>query len=201
MMAFLEAIENSGFAVWLRETHSMALFAPYPFTLTLHAIGLAFLVGPSVALDLRILGFAPRLPLAPMEGFFRLMWFGFWVNALSGLALLPTQAVYFLTDWIFYIKLGATALAVVNLRLISRELFRGDRASLDSMPLSTRAKTLAGTSLVFWAVAITAGRLMAYGTYVRLTTVSALLIVTVILLAGSMIARRLGWIKPLRHGV
>ncbi|OFW09323.1 MAG: hypothetical protein A3G20_08175 [Acidobacteria bacterium RIFCSPLOWO2_12_FULL_59_11] len=199
MMPFLEAIESSGFAVWLRETESP--FGPYPFALALHAVSLAFLVGPNVAIDLRILGVAPRLPLASMEGFFRLMWLGFWVSALSGLVLLPTQAIHFLTDSIFYIKLGAIALAVVILLVIHRELFRKSRATLDATLLSTKAKTLAVASLACWAAAIMAGRLMAYEPYIRWATLRASLIVTVMLLAVAVAARRLGRSRSLRQGV
>jgi hypothetical protein len=81
MMELLASIENSGFATWVREAPSVLA---YPTVLALHTFGMAFLVGTNAAIDLRILGVAPGLPLAPMERFFRVMLLGFWVNAVSG---------------------------------------------------------------------------------------------------------------------
>jgi hypothetical protein len=73
----------------------------YPMILFLHTVGLAFLVGPSVALVARILGLAQSLPLAPMERFYRIMWIGFWINVGSGAVLLIADAATELIDWDF----------------------------------------------------------------------------------------------------
>ena len=84
MMNLLAALENSSFSVWLRGSPS--LFA-YPAVLTFHTLGLGVLVGTCMVLDLRILGFASAVPLATFAKSFRVMWLGFWVNALSRAAL------------------------------------------------------------------------------------------------------------------
>ena len=154
---FLRSIEASGFSVWLRESPSLLA---YPAILAAHTIGLAFLAGPSVAIDLRILGVASRLPLAPLERFFRLMWLGFCVNAVSGVVLLiayPTKAV---TDPVFYVKLGFIALAVVYMQLIRNRVFR-DLPSAEGL-VATKGRFLAVASLFCWAGAITAGKFMEY---------------------------------------
>ncbi len=156
-MQFLSALENSAFGTWVRESSS--LWA-YPAILFMHTVGLGFLVGLNAAIDLRILGFARRLPLAPMEKFYAVMWAAFWVNAASGTALLVADATTKMFNPVFYIKLGFVALAVVNMTLIRRRVFRSP--ALDLGPVSGFGRILAVTSLVFWAGAITAGRLMAY---------------------------------------
>jgi hypothetical protein len=74
MLEFFNEVEQTGFSIWVQKSPS--LFA-YPMILFLHTVGLAFLVGPTVALGARVLGFARRLPLMPMEGFYRSMWIGF----------------------------------------------------------------------------------------------------------------------------
>ncbi len=66
-------------AVWARESESIWA---YPTILFLHTLGLGVLVGFTTAIDFRILGFSSHLPLAPMGRFFRLVWIGFWINAL-----------------------------------------------------------------------------------------------------------------------
>jgi len=42
-------------------------------------------------IDLRLLGFAMRIPLASMRTLFRYLWLGFWINAVSGVMLLAAS--------------------------------------------------------------------------------------------------------------
>ena len=155
ILVWLEAIAP---AVWVRE--SISLWA-YPTILATHAIGLAFLVGANAAIDLRLLGYAPDLPLAPMEKFFPVIVVAFWVSALSGGLLLIAAATTMLTSVVFYIKLLFIALAVVTLRLIKTRVF-SDQASLEAGSVPRIGRVLAIASLAFWAGAIIAGRLTAY---------------------------------------
>ncbi len=156
-MDFLARVEATAFSTWVRESGS--LWA-YPGILFLHTIGLAFLVGMNVAVDLRILGFARGLPIAPLERAFPVMWAGFCVNAASGTMLLIADATTKLTNPVFYVKMGFITLAVVNMVILRRYVFRGQ--SLGATPLSWVVRTLAVTSLICWLGAISAGRLMAY---------------------------------------
>jgi hypothetical protein len=156
-MEFLVWLEQLSFSTWVRESNSLLA---YPSFLTLHTLGLAFLVGINAAIDLRILGFAPRMPLAPMEKLFPVMVAGFWVNAVSGLVLTMADATTKLINPVFYIKMGFIALAVVNIQLLRVYVFRDP--SLDKHPVLMKGRILACTSLVFWTGAITAGRLTAY---------------------------------------
>ena len=158
-MSFLASIENSALAAWVRESSS--LWA-YPAILFMHTVGLGFLVGLNAAIDLRILGFARRLPLAPMESFYKIMWAAFWVNAISGSLLLMADATTKLTNRVFYIKMGCILFAVISMVLIRRRVFGDAAVDRDRAPLAAPARALAVTSLVLWAGAITAGRLMAY---------------------------------------
>ena len=153
-MSFLLSLENSAFGTWVRESKS--LWA-YPTILFLHTVGLGFLVGLNAAIDLRILGVARKVPLAPMEKFFKIMWAAFWVNALSGIALLIADATTKLANPVFYIKMSFVTLAMINMVALRRRLFRGT-----SIDIAGFGRALAITSLIFWGGAITAGRLMAY---------------------------------------
>jgi hypothetical protein len=116
MMEFLNRVEQTGFSTWVRESPSM--FA-YPMILFLHTVGLAFLVGPSVALVARVLGLAQNLPLAPMQKFYRVMWVGFWINVGSGTVLLIADAATKLINWDFYVKLLFIAIAIIAGRLMA----------------------------------------------------------------------------------
>jgi hypothetical protein len=156
-MSFLASLENTAFAAWVRESSSIWA---YPTILFLHTVGLGFLVGLNAAIDLRILGVARKVPLAPMEQFYPIMWTAFWVNALSGSALLIADATTKLTNPVFYIKMSFVALAVINMVLLRRRVFR--RLAFDAAAAAGFGRALALTSLILWGGAITAGRLMAY---------------------------------------
>jgi hypothetical protein len=156
-MEFLAWLESTSFGTWVRESSS--LWA-YPAILFLHTVGLGFLVGTNVAIDLRVLGYASCVPIAPMERFYRVMWLGFAINAASGAALLIADATTKLTNPVFYIKMGFITLAVANMIVMRRRIF-GDPAP-DVQPIWASGRLLAAASIVFWAGAIAAGRLMAY---------------------------------------
>jgi hypothetical protein len=156
-MDFLRLIEQSSFSQWVTGSSSVLAF---PTILLFHTIGMGVVVGISAGIDLRILGLAPALPLAPMERFFPLLWVGFWVNAVTGVILLAADATTKATNPDFYVKMAFIALAVINLRMLRNRVFRDP--FIDKKPLTSDAKVLAVTSIIFWLGAITAGRLMAY---------------------------------------
>jgi hypothetical protein len=156
-MDFLARIENSGFSTWIRESPSVMA---YPLVLFLHTLGLGILVGVNAAVDLRVLGFAPRLPMRPMTGLFPLMYAGFWINAASGVVLLAIDATTMPFNPVFIIKMTFIVLAVVNVRILRKHVF-GDPFG-EERPTPMSGKILACTSLFLWAGAITAGRLTAY---------------------------------------
>ena len=87
------------------------------------------------------------------------MWSGFWVNALSGTALLVANATTKATNPAFYCKMGFVALAMIDLVMIRRAAFR---RSIPEVSVPTSTRLLAAASLACWTGAITAGRLMAY---------------------------------------
>jgi hypothetical protein len=110
------------------------------------------LVGLNSAIDLRLLGFAPGIPLKSLENTFRFMWAGFVLNAATGGLLFISDATKHSSNPAFYVKLAGVALAVVILILIRSKVFREQK----------NGKILAAASLACWFVAMSAGRLMAY---------------------------------------
>jgi hypothetical protein len=156
-MEFLARIEGSGFCQWVREADS--LFA-FPGILLLHTIGMGLVVGISATFDLRVLGFAPLVRLRAFQRFFPIMWIGFWINVATGTILLAVNLTKMIHNPDFYVKLAFIALAIINVRLLKRQVF--DPSIADELTPSTRAKILAVTSLIFWLGTITSGRLLAY---------------------------------------
>jgi hypothetical protein len=152
----LTSIENTAFGIWVRESGSIW---SYPMIITMHAYGMAMLAGLSAVIDLRILGFGSGVPLASMKKIIPLIKTGFWVSLLSGIALTIGDAATMLISPVFYVKMAFIVFALVTGALINRRVF-GHPAPASGAWI--RANTLAVWSLVFWTVAITAGRLTAY---------------------------------------
>jgi hypothetical protein len=163
MHPFFLWLEATSLSTWIRESTSVWAF---PAILSLHTIGMGFAAGMNAAVDLRILGFAPFIPLLELRRFFPIMWIGFWVNAVSGVLLLIAYPTKALTNPVFYVKLSFIALALLGVRSITRTVFADP--TLDSNPTTKKCRLLAIASLVCWTGTITAGRLLAY-TYRHLT--------------------------------
>lgn len=157
-MHFLEWLQNSAFSDWVSGSGS---FWSYPFIIFLHTMGLGLLVGPSIAICMRICGFAPTVSLGPMEKFYPVMWLGFWINVASGVAMLVAEATTKMISPVFYIKLVFVGAAVWMMQLLRKSIFRSP-AVLEMTSVPTKNRVMAGALLVCWAGAIAAGRLMAY---------------------------------------
>ena len=156
-MGVLSSIENLSFFVWVRESTSVW---GYPTILFMHTIGMALVAGISGAIDLRLLGFAPKAPIKPMQRIFPLMWVGFGINALTGSILLMADASTKLINPDFYVKMVFVFGGIAILYTMQRRIFEDPQ--VDQTPLPRLAKTLAMLSLICWVGAITAGRLLAY---------------------------------------
>jgi len=157
MQEFLESIQYSGFGLWVAGGDT--IFA-YPTILALHTVGLGIVVGMSAIIDCRVLGMARSVPLADLERLFRVMWWGFALNATTGATLFIAAAADKAYQEIFYVKLVFIALALITATRIRRTAFAGAADLTGRMPRNV--KMLAVASLVLWMGAIVTGRLMAY---------------------------------------
>jgi len=187
MWDFLESIENSGFATYIRETPSVL---GYSTVLAFHTFGMAFLVGLSGVIALRVLGIVPELPLKPLKSLLPMVIIGFWINAITGIVLTTLAVRSLLTNWDFYVKLTAIAVAIVSLQKMRRYAF-ADAGALDDAPASAEAKRWAKTMLIFWGLAVLGGRLTAYATNIRIQSAAAVgVAVVLLLLLGRYLVRR-----------
>jgi len=178
MWGVLESIENSGFATYIRET---APWPAYSTVLALHTFGMAFLVGLSGVIALRVMGVVPELPLNPLRKLQPVIVIGFWVNAITGLILTMLAVQSLLTNWDFYVKLAAIACALVSLAKMRRYAFADPNAP-DNAVASVDARRWAKVMLFFWGLAVLGGRLTAYATNIRIQSAAAVAIAVVLLL-------------------
>jgi hypothetical protein len=155
MLTLIARFELNPFSVWVRESPSLWAF---PFILYLHTLGLAMLAGLNVGLDVWLLA-RKTVPSFDLKSIYRVMWLGFGINLLSGLALLAAYPAKALTNWVFFAKLTAVALGLWVLQRLKGELAVTDGITRE---VTARARHLAMSSLLLWAATIFAGRLLAY---------------------------------------
>ena len=155
-MRLLSTIESSAFCTWVRESNS--LWA-YPGIVFMHTLGTAVVVGMSAIVCLRVLGFARRVPMAPLARYFPIIWTGFWASAISGAILFAADATSKIVSPLFGVKMLAILFGVVTMLVIRRTVFREPSATT---PVAAQGRWLAAASLLLWFTAIAAGRLMAY---------------------------------------
>ena len=140
--SMIEAIENSAYAVWVRESPS--IFA-YTTILSLHAIGLAIIVGIHTLVALRLLGFVPAIPLATAAQAVPVDVPRVSRSTLfSGSSLLAANFSNDLGNWLFLAKLVFIALAMVNLELTRMWVFdrpgaRGARRVAEALAHALRS--------------------------------------------------------------
>jgi hypothetical protein len=149
-------LENTSLSVAVREAESLW---GYGGLLIIHGMGMAVAVGLSTMIGLRLLGVSQAIPLAPLQKFFRFVWAGFGINAVSGAVIMICHATTMFTNWVMYTKLASVIAAITIVRVLQNRVFRGGYAASE---VTSRHKVLAATMLILWCVAIIAGRLTAY---------------------------------------
>jgi hypothetical protein len=158
MTDFFAWLESMQLSVFIRESNSLWAF---PMFLFAHTLGMSIVAGGASLIDLALLGFWPKtMPIKPLEKMYPMMWFGFWINLVTGTALLVADASTRLTNPDFYIKMFGVLAGTWLLYVMHTRVF-GD-PQLDKGPVSKNAKALAWASLLCWFVAILTGRLIAY---------------------------------------
>ena len=155
---WVDAFEQHGLSKWLRESRSLVI-GYYPILL-LHTLGLSLVVGPNAAINLRLLGVAGDIPVAPLRRWFSLIWFGLVLNVTSGVLLVYVYPVKSLTNPVFYIKLALLGFAIWILLRIKTRVF--DDSGLNEADMVARGRMLAVWSLLAWMSVLWAGRLLAY---------------------------------------
>ena len=135
----------------------------WPLAETLHFFGMALLVGGVGMLDLRILGVAKGLPVAPIQRIIPWSVFGFLINLATGLLFVSAAPGNYNTSISFRLKIlfmlfaGLNVLAFYATGLAQRvdALGPGDDAP-------RAAKFIAGFSMFLWVGVMFWGRMLPF---------------------------------------
>ncbi len=153
-------LQNSPFAFWLSQ-------GAFPPIITVHSAGMAILVGLQGIINLRVLGIGRGgMPIPAMRRFMKVVWFGFWMNLVSGILLFSIYPDKYIHNTLFRFKIGFIIAGLVIGALLNTSLLSvGDEYAAADTKAPIRAKTLAALSLCCWFSAIVAGRYLAYSTF------------------------------------
>lgn len=158
----LEELSNSAFSKWVASARFV-----YPTLLTAHGLGVAIVVGITVMIALRVLGFPRQIPLAAYAATVRVGVVGFVLNAISGVLLFVADAQALADNPSFLIKMASIVLGIVVLWFFSSGPLQGAvrqaRAGGGEYRPTGADKALAVLAILIWLVAvIVSGRLIAY---------------------------------------
>lgn len=152
-MGVLTWLESLPISVWMGQS-----LLAQPTMLTLHTMGMCVLVGASWVLDLRLLGISRNIPLSAFRWVFPAVAIALPVNLATGVLLFLQRATTWGTAFPFLIKMCLVVASVATL-VPMRSLVSGGPERPENGP---RGRLLAVASILAWAGAVTAGRLLAY---------------------------------------
>jgi hypothetical protein len=153
-------IELSALGVFMRQTGPWT----YGIVNLVHILGVATLFGSILILDLHLIGFWRRAPLAGLSRtIVPVGKTGFVVAAASGICLLSSNATEYTNNPFFLIKFPAITLGLFNVWLIGRTSGWRALGVRDATPREGRQLAVLGAiSLASWLTAISAGRMIGY---------------------------------------
>ena len=161
-LRFCEWLATTPASIALHESHYM-----FPIVVTVHVLTLCVLVGTSMMVDLRLLGWTLR-HVRVSEVVARLLpWTGggFLLMIASGALLFYAAPVLRYQNLFFRLKMMTLVLVVVNAWVFHRNVYR-KVADWDMHPVPPRgARVAGGLSLALWAIMITLGRMIPYQVY------------------------------------
>lgn len=131
----------------------------WAFMMDLHFIGLVLLIGTVGLMDLRVMGFAKRLPIAPLNKLVPWGLAGFGINVVTGMLAFIGMSSYYTFNIAFMLKIVAILLAVATLGLFyMTSAFRDCLAVGPGQDAPLRAKVIAAASLLLWFAVLVLGR-------------------------------------------
>ena len=127
--------------------------------MVMHFVGLSLIIGAVGAINLRIMGFAKELPLAPLHRLLPLAMVGLGINVVTGMLAFIGMPPYYTADIAFWFKLGALMLLGLNVAVfyLTGIFHRVERLG-PGEDAAFSAKIVAVSSLLLWFAVIISGR-------------------------------------------
>lgn len=156
---YLRELEASGLGVFVRMTPNL-----YPILESFHVLGIALLLGPAIAVDLRLLGVARNMVPVTVATRYLLpvSHLGFLIVVVTGATMFAGVAVTTSASAAFPWKFSLIALAGLNIAVFHFGVYRSvARWDIDAAT-PMRAKIAGVVSALSWTGVVFAGRFLAY---------------------------------------
>lgn len=157
---FFERFDNSWIGSNVRDSDWL-----FPVIESLHVIGIVFLVGASVLLDLRLLnrGYLRDRPVSEVSArLLPVMWTAFGVMFATGGLMLVSESWQCYTSIAFRVKMALLLAVGANVLFFYFAAQRKMRVWENDAVAPLSARTVAWVSMILWVGIVFAGRFIAY---------------------------------------
>ena len=152
----LEWLANSPFAMWVDESWG------WPIALTVHALGMAVVVGLMAIIGLRLFGVFPTIPYTSLNRLIPLIWIAVVFQAISGFTLWMSKPGQYLGDVMFDTKFALVIIAMAAMWYF-HDIFKREVAAWEAAgTVSLRGRKIVVATCLLWAAVTIGGRLTAY---------------------------------------
>ncbi len=157
MLEFFNYLEDTSYAEWVRKS-----LWGWPVALTVHAFGNGTVIGLSIIITLRLLGFFRTIPYTSLRYLFPIVWFAVICQVLSGISLWMTKPAKYVSAGMFDAKFSFVVIGAIVFWFLHRTVRAEAPSWQEKGSASTRGLRIAILSTVVWAAVLTTGRLTAY---------------------------------------
>lgn len=152
------------FTAWAKDGHIAALMSMpwvWPWSETIHFIGMSLLFGSIMIMDLRLMGFMRKeISLHAVHALTPWGLLGFLLNLVTGVGFVMRDSDRYFPNPDFWFKMICVLLAGVNFLVFWFVI----RKQLDRLPddadVSISAKAVGASSLVLWTAVMWGGRML-----------------------------------------
>lgn len=156
----------NAFVAWLQSTWlSQAIVFNtwiWPAAETVHFVGLALVLGIIGLLDLRLVGFFPRVPIVALRELVPFAIGGFVLNVLSGLVFLIGHPEQYAHNVAWWLKVTALAVAGANAALFEWTCAPHTISLEPGEPTPPLAKGIGAVSIAAWLAVLYWGRMLPF---------------------------------------
>ncbi|MBM3772068.1 MAG: hypothetical protein FJW27_12440 [Acidimicrobiia bacterium] len=134
----------------------------WPAAETAHFLGLALLLGIIGLLDLRLMGFLPRIPIGALHELVPFALGAFGLNVVSGATFLVGHPEQYAHNIAWWLKAASLALAGANALVFERLFARRTLGMREGEPMPAAVRWIGAISMAAWLSVLYWGRMLPF---------------------------------------